>query len=150
MSDLDRLYGPNDRKNYSSPLMMGFGVSLLLLLGYVLGYWLFFLVFSDAFPETGSLLQVWIPPLAVGITVSVVACIPMRRMKKPIHVALGMLFLAVYYAAVAVSLLTTAGTRDPGLALYVVSLFCLPCIVPGNIFAWIMWWRFRGNEEDEG
>ena len=149
MSDLDRLYGPNTRKNYSSPLMMGFGMSLLLLAGYVLGYWLFFLIFAGAFPETGSPRQVWIPPLAVGVTVSVIACIPMRYMKKPIHMALGMVFLAVYYGAVAVGLLTTAGTQDPGLALYVVSLFCLPCVIPGNIFAWAMWWRFRGDEEDE-
>ena len=87
--------------------------------------------------------------LAVGVTVSVIACIPMRYMKKPIHMALGMVFLAVYYGAVAVGLLTTAGTQDPGLALYVVSLFCLPCVIPGNIFAWAMWWRFRGDEEDE-
>lgn len=149
MSDLDRLYGQNTRKTYSSPLMMGFGASLLLLAGYVLGYWLFFLLFSDAFPETGSVLTVWVPPLCVGVTVSVIACIPMRRMKKPIHVALGMALLALYYAALAVGLMTADGTQDPGVALYVVSLFCLPCIIPGNIFAWLMWWKHRGDEEEE-
>ncbi len=149
MSDLDRLYGPTKRKTYSSPLMTGFGMSLLLLAGYVAGYALYFLIFSEAMPDTGSWLTVWAPPLCVGVTVSVVACIPMRRMKKPIHMALGMSFLALYYAALAVGLLTTDGTADPTVALYVLSLFCLPCIIPGNLFAWLMWWKYRGNEEDE-
>ena len=149
MSDLDRLYGPSTRKTNASPLAVGFGMSLLLLVGYILGYCLFFLLFSGAFPETGSVLQVWIPPLTVGITVSVIACVPMRRMKRPIHMALGMALLAVYYAALAIGILTTADTQDPGLAVYVLSLFCLPCVIPGNLFAWIMWWRFRGNEEED-
>ena len=148
MSDLDRLYGPNTRKNYSSPLMMGFGMSLLLLAGYVLGYWLFFLIFAGAFPETGSMLQVWIPPLAVGVTVSVIACIPMRFMKKPILVAWGMALLAAYYVVMLIAMLTAAGTTDPGTAAYVLTLFCLPCVLPGNVFAWIAWWHWRKPDEE--
>ena len=149
MSDAQRLYGPTGPKKYNSPFITAFGISLLLLLGYVLGYALFFAVFANAFPETGSLLAVWLPPVTVGVTVSVVACLPMRYMKKTLPVPVAMGFLAFYYLAVAVSLLRTRGTADPGTALYVLSLFCLPCIIPGNILAWIMWRRWPGTEKEE-
>ena len=149
MSDLDRLYGPTGPKKYSSAFIVGFGVSLLLMGGYVLGYALFFLIFANAFPETGSWLTVWLPPVTVGVTVSVVACLPMRRMKRTVTIPIGMGFLAFYYAALALGLVSSSGLKDGATALYVVSLFCLPCVIPGNIMAWIMWRRFPGEKKED-
>ena len=146
MSEADRLYNVNRPKQQTSPFILAFGISLLLLAGYVLGYVVLFLISGDG-SETGTVLDVWGPPLTVGVAVSLIACIPMRFMKKPILVAMGMVFLAAYYVALLISLLTTAGTTDAATAAYVLSLFCLPCIIPGNVFAWIAWWRFCDLEE---
>ena len=149
MSDADRLYGRKTRKNYSSPLMSGFGASLLLLAAYVLGYALMFSFGGGAVQETGGFFSVWGPPLAVGVIVSALACIPLRFMKKSAAIPLGMAFLALYYAALAVALLTAKGTSDSGVALHVLNLFCLPCIIPGNLFAWIAWRHFRNRAEED-
>ena len=150
MADADRLYGPTGPKKYNSTFITAFGISFLLLLGYALGYALFFALFAGAFPETGSFLAVWVPPLTVGITVSVLACLPMRYMKKTLPVPIAMGILAFYYLALAVSLLRSRETADPRTALYVLSLFCLPCIIPGNILAWVMWRRWPGTEKEDG
>lgn len=144
MSDADRLYGKKTRKTYTSPLMNAFGVSLLLLTAYVLGYTLCFSLAGEASaPDTGGFFSVWGPPLAVGIIVSILACIPMRFIKKPLTVAMGMAFLALYYAVLAIGMIVMKGVQDSGVALYVWSYFTLPCVVPGNLFAWLAWFYFR-------
>ena len=130
--------------------MNSFGVSLLLLAAYVLGYVLCFSLMGDgAARETGSLLSVWGPPLAVGLIVSALACIPMRFMKNSLTIALGMAFLALYYAALAIGMLVSKSAADSGVALYVWSLFCLPCVIPGNLFAWLSWSYFRKHPRED-
>jgi hypothetical protein len=148
MSEADRLYNVNKPKLHTSSFATAVGISMLLLLGYVLGYVVFFLLSGDG-GETGGFWAVWGPPLVVGVGVSLIACIPMRFMSKPILVAMGMALLAAYYAVIMIALLTTAGTTDPWTAAYVLTLFCLPCIIPGNVFAWIAWWRFRDLGEED-
>ena len=95
MSEADRLYNVNKPKLQTSSFATAVGLSFLLLFGYVLGYVVFFLLSGDG-GETGSVLDVWGPPLVVGVAVSLIACIPMRFMKKPILVAWGMALLASY------------------------------------------------------
>ena len=147
MSEADRLYDVNKPKFQTSPFAVAVGIALLLMAAYALGYVVFFLLSGDG-GETGTVLDVWGPPLVVGVAVSLIACIPMRYMKKPIMVAWGMVILAAFYAVLLIAILTTAGTKDPTTAAYVLTLFCLPCIVPGNVFAWIAWWRFRDPNEE--
>jgi hypothetical protein len=147
MSEADRLYNVNKPKLQTSSFATAVGISFLLLFGYVLGYVIFFLFSGDG-GETGSVLDVWGPPLVVGVAVSLIACIPMRFMKKPILVAWGMALLAAYYVVMLIAMLTAAGTTDPGTAAYVLTLFCLPCVLPGNVFAWIAWWHWRKPDEE--
>ena len=147
MSEADRLYNVNRPKLQTSSFAVAVGISFLLLMAYALGYVVFFLLSGDG-GETGSVLDVWGPPLAVGVAVSLVVCIPMRFMKKPILVALGMALLAGYYVVMLIAILTTAGTKDSEMAAYVMTLFCLPCIIPGNVFAWIAWWHWRKPDEE--
>lgn len=146
MSEADRLYNMNKPKLQTSAFATAVGISFLLLAAYAVGYVVFFLISGDG-GETGSLLDVWGPPLVVGVAVSLIACIPMRFLKKPILVAWGMTLLAVYYLALLIAIMSAAGTKDPEMAAYVLTLFCLPCVIPGNIFAWIAWWRLREREE---
>ena len=146
MQDANRLYNVNKPKLQTSAFATAVGISFLLLAAYAAGYVVFFLIGGDG-GETGSFLDVWGPPLLVGVAVSLVACIPMRFIKKPILVAWGMALLAAYYLVLLIAIMTTAGTTDPAMAAYVLTLFCLPCVIPGNIFAWIAWWRLREREE---
>ena len=146
MQDANRLYNVNKPKLQTSSFATAVGISFLLLAAYAVGYVVFFLIGGDG-GETGSFLDVWGPPLLVGVAVSLVACIPMRFIKKPILVAWGMALLAAYYLVLLIAIMTTAGTTDPAMAAYVLTLFCLPCVIPGNIFAWIAWWRLREGEE---
>lgn len=146
MREADRLYNVNKPKLQTSSFATAVGISFLLLAAYAVGYVVFFLISGDG-GETGGFWAVWGPPLVVGVAVSLIACIPMRFIKKPILVAWGMALLAVYYLVLLIAMLTTAGTKDPATAAYVLTLFCLPCVIPGNIFAWIAWWRLREVEE---
>ena len=150
MSDADRLYGRKTRKNYSSPLMNAFGVSLLLLAAYVLGYVLCFALAGNGTEQsTGGLISVWGPPLAVGIIVSALACVPMYFLKNSLSIAMGMAFLALYYAALAIGMLVSDTVADSGVTLYVWSLFCLPCVIPGNLFSWLAWLYFRKHPRED-
>lgn len=150
MSDADRLYGRKTRKNYSSPLMNAFGVSILLLIAYVLGYVICFALAGNiGIEETGGFFTVWGPPMAVGIIVSAIACIPMRFLKNPTTIAAGMAFLALYYAAIAIGMITAEGIADAGMTLYVWSFFCLPCVIPGNLFAWLAWAYLRKHPRED-
>jgi hypothetical protein len=146
MREADRLYNVNKPKLQTSSFATAVGISFLLLAAYAVGYVVFFLISGDG-GETGGFWAVWGPPLVVGVAVSLIACIPMRFIKKPILVAWGMVLLAAYYVVLLIAMLTTAGTKDPATAAYVLTLFCLPCVIPGNIFAWIAWWRLREGEE---
>ena len=145
MSDLDKLYGTGGgRKTYDYVPLLSLVVSFLLLAAYGCGYALFSVLTSSILTaETTSIILAWLPPLFVGAVVSALVCIPLRWMKNKIVLPLSMTFLILYYVVLVIAFLTSDAVANRALDIYVLSFYCLPCIIPGNLFAWLAYWKLR-------
>ncbi len=142
MSEADRLYNDGPRDPNSSALLQMFVASIGLLVVYAVGYAGLTLLAGGG-PDTGSLLSVWLPPLLMGAAVSILVCIPMKFMKNKYVIPGAMAFLILYYAVLVIAFKTSKIAADPGLDIYIISLYALPCILPGNLIAWLGYWKLR-------
>ena len=91
--------------------------------------------------DTGSLLAVWLPPVLMGTVASRLACIPMKFMKNKYVIPGAMVFLILYYVVLVIAFMTSKTAANPGLDIYIISLYALPCILPGNLIAWLSYWK---------
>ena len=145
MSDLDKLYGDGGgRKTYDYVPLLALVVSFLLLAAYGCGYALFSVLTSGILTaETASIFAAWLPTFFIGAVVSALVCIPMRWMKNKIVLPAAMAFLILYYIVLVIAFLTSDAVTDRALDIYVLSFYCLPCIIPGNAISWLMYRKLR-------
>lgn len=145
MSDLDKLYGDGGgRKTYNYVPLLSLVVSFLLLAAYGFGYALFSILTSGLLTaETASVFAAWLQPLSIGVVVSVLVCIPMRWMKNKVVLPAAMAFLVLYYVVLVIAFLTSDAVTNRALDIYVLSFYCLPCIVPGNAISWLIYRKLR-------
>ena len=133
------VFTTNNGKVKNTMLLMAFTLSMLLIALFVLAYMLTAdLVALYANYETGSFLEVWLPPFLICLVVSTVCCCLMFLLKTKITVPVAFALLALYYMVFTVILRTNYSGTGEGLAilLQMIRVYMLPAVLTGNLLCW--------------
>lgn len=129
--------------------LYAFMMSFVLLFLYSLAFLLFGRLGSSFFTvDTGSFFSVWLPPILIGTVVSLICCVPIKFMRAKIIIPLSMSFLVLYFVVILIAILSSSNLEQRALDVYIVCFYMLPCIIPGNLFSWLVYRKMPVKNRD--
>lgn len=126
-----------DGKVKSITLLMGFCLSFLFVVVFVLAYMFTADLVAANVPETSeSFWDIWLPPVLISLGASVLCCALMFLFKSKMIVPVGFGFLAVYYVIFLITILFGAGGENAWFLERAVRIYMLPPVIIGNLLSW--------------
>lgn len=125
------------KDNHSIRFLLGFSLSFLFIIVFILGYMLSSdLVAAATGKETGGLLDVWGPPVLISFVCSLLCSLMMLVIKDKVLVPTAFGFFAAYYLIAVAAALSQQEPAGRAAALQFVNLYFLPPAIIGNVAAW--------------